>query len=90
MKHAVIKLKVIPGSSRNELVGWMDDRLKIKVTAAPEKGKANKAVVKLLAEILCIHTRDVVITDGLTSQHKTIQIGDTSQQELVTILERVL
>ncbi|MGI9178416.1 MAG: DUF167 domain-containing protein, partial [Pirellulales bacterium] len=42
---ARLRVKIVPGSSRNEIVGWLGDALKIKVTAPPEKGKANDAVV---------------------------------------------
>ena len=49
-----LSLKVVPGSSRDEIVGWLGDSLKVKVKALPEKGRANEAVVALLAERLGI------------------------------------
>ena len=47
-----IRLKVIPGASRGALAGALGDRLKIRVTAAPEDGKANRAVIVLLEKWL--------------------------------------
>jgi hypothetical protein len=41
---ARLRIKVVPGSSRDEVVGWLGDALKIKVTAPPQKGRANEAV----------------------------------------------
>ncbi|MFM7075771.1 MAG: DUF167 domain-containing protein, partial [Planctomycetaceae bacterium] len=51
---ARLEVKVVPGSSRDQIVGWLGDALKIKVTAPPEKGKANERVVELLAGALGI------------------------------------
>ena len=47
-----LELKVVPKASRDRVVGWLGDRLKVQVRAAPERGKANAAVEALLAEIL--------------------------------------
>ncbi len=45
-----LKVKVVLGSSRDKIAGWLGDALKIKVMAPPEEGRANEAVVEMLAE----------------------------------------
>ena len=45
-----LSLKFVPGSSRDEIVGWLGDSLKVKLKAPPEKGRANETVIALLAE----------------------------------------
>ncbi len=46
------KLKVVPGASRSEVTGWLGDRLKVRVCAPSENGKANVAVETLVAQAL--------------------------------------
>jgi uncharacterized protein len=72
---AIFKVKIIPKSSRNEIIGSLnEDTLKIKVTAAPEKNKANEALIKLLANTLKIPPKKITIISGQTSQQKLLQI----------------
>lgn len=71
---ASLKVRVVPGSSRDRIVGWLGDALKIKVTAPPEKGKANERVVELLAEALGIGIDDLEIASGHSSPSKVIAI----------------
>ncbi|HSD71700.1 MAG TPA: DUF167 domain-containing protein, partial [Thermoanaerobaculia bacterium] len=47
-----LRIKVVPGTSRSEIVGALGDRLKVRVAAPPERGKANDALVALLREWL--------------------------------------
>ena len=49
---ARLTVKVVPGSSRDQIVGWLGDSLEIKVMAPPGKGRANEAVVAILADRL--------------------------------------
>jgi hypothetical protein len=56
------------------VLGWLGDKLKVGVSAPPEKGKANKAVEQLLAKQLGIPKRDVSIVAGQTSSSKIIEI----------------
>jgi hypothetical protein len=52
--------------------------LKIAVAAAPEKGKANEAIVEFLAALFSVRKRDVVLTSGPTSAQKTFRIEGVS------------
>jgi len=71
-----LRVKVIPKSSRSEVAGKMDDgTLKVKVTAAPEKGKANDEVVALLAKHYGVNRSAVEIVRGHTSQLKEVRIN---------------
>lgn len=69
-----LKVKVVPGSSRNQIVGWLGDALKIKVSAPPEKGKANEAVMDLIANELGINSDDIEIESGHSSPSKIVAI----------------
>lgn len=60
-------------------MGWIGDRLKIQVTAPPERGKANQAVIDVLAESLGLTRNQIRISSGETSPLKTVEIdGDAS------------
>ena len=70
-----IRVKVIPKSSKTELVGYMPDGTwKIKIAAAPEKGKANKALCAFLADMLGVPQSRVHIVSGETSHLKRIHV----------------
>ncbi len=81
-----IRLKVVPGASRDAIAGWLGDRLKIRVSAAPEHGKANEAVRRLLAKTLHIDRRRIRLTAGATSPEKTVEIDGLSETDLAARL----
>jgi hypothetical protein len=68
----VIAIKVIPRSHKNEVVGWENDELKIRIRAVPDKGRANEELIEFLAEYLKIAKSNLVITSGQTSRHKRV------------------
>lgn len=71
----VLKLKVMPKSPRNELSGWMaDGSLKVRVAAAPEKGKANAELCSFLATEFGLPQKNVSVTAGASSHHKTVKL----------------
>jgi uncharacterized protein len=70
-----LTLKVIPKSSRNQIVGVTSEgALKVKITAAPEKGKANAAICEFLAKEFDVPRTNVQILRGQTSTNKQIHI----------------
>lgn len=81
-----LKVKVVPGSSRDAIVGWLGDALKIKVTAPPEKGKANDAVVKSLAAALGLTTDAMTVVSGHSSPSKVIGIVGLDEESVKTAL----
>ncbi len=75
-------LKVVPKSSRNSIVGWMGETLKVCVTAPPERGKANGAVAEVLAAALGVPKESVRIVVGLTSTRKVVEIDGLDAAEV--------
>jgi uncharacterized protein (TIGR00251 family) len=69
-----LKLRVKAGSRRNALLGIHAGALKLSVTAAPEKGKANKAVLALLADALDMSASSLEILSGKTSPDKVVLV----------------
>lgn len=71
-----ITVKVIPKSSKTELVGRLPDGTwKVRVAAAPEKGKANKALCAFLADHFGVPQSRVTILSGETAHVKRVRIG---------------
>ncbi|MFQ5862896.1 MAG: DUF167 domain-containing protein [Candidatus Brocadiales bacterium] len=70
----VIPVRAQPGAKRDSIVGEWDGRLKIQVKAAPEKGKANEAIVKLLARSLGLQKSSVHVVSGESSRNKKVLV----------------
>ncbi|MFH1395370.1 MAG: DUF167 domain-containing protein [Candidatus Omnitrophota bacterium] len=68
-----LKIKVFPKSSREEVIE-QDGIIKVHVKAAPEKGKANKAVIAVVAKKYKVKKRDVAIISGLTGRNKILEV----------------
>lgn len=85
-----VLIRVTPGASRDEIGGlWLgpegEERLAFRVTAPPDKGKANQAVVKLLAKALGVPKSAVAIVAGDKDRLKTVAIARDSAD----IIERL-
>jgi hypothetical protein len=83
----VIKVKVIPRSSRTEILGKENDIYRMKLTDPPVEGRANKAVIGLLAEKLGVPRREIEIVSGKTGRLKTIRIRGLTAAEIARALE---
>ena len=69
-----IHCKVVPGGSRDALLGPHGDRIRIKVSAPPEGGKANRAVIALLASALGVPKAALSIVSGHGNPRKTVEV----------------
>jgi uncharacterized protein (TIGR00251 family) len=74
-----LKLKVIPNAKKTSIEGAQNGELVVKVNAAPEDGKANKALIALLATRLGIAKSAVSIGGGEHSRHKTVLLASSEQ-----------
>ena len=79
-------IKAVPGASRDQVAGVLGERLKVRVSAPPEDGKANAAICRLLARSLGLRASQVSVETGHSSAEKTIRIaGATVQQVRIAI-----
>ncbi|MCF6157758.1 MAG: DUF167 domain-containing protein [wastewater metagenome] len=84
----IVSIRTQPCSSKNRIIGNYGGRLKLAVTAAAEKGKANKAVIELLADTLHIHESSIHIISGESSRDKRIMIQGITPDDLESLLDR--
>jgi uncharacterized protein (TIGR00251 family) len=83
-----LRVKVVPGSSRDAVGGWLAEALKVRVKAPAEAGRANAAVERLVAEALDVSPEQVRIVAGFTSPRKTIEVTGLPESEVERRLER--
>jgi uncharacterized protein (TIGR00251 family) len=79
---ARLQLRVSPGAARGAVVGRHGSGWKVRVAAPPEQGKANEAVVHLLADALDLRARDVRIVSGHGSRDKTVELEGLASDEI--------
>jgi uncharacterized protein len=83
-----LRLHVVPGAKRSGVVGRYGDAWKIRVTAAPERGAANDAVLRLLAETLDVPARAVSIVSGHGAREKTVEVAGIDVLTMESALEK--
>lgn len=85
-KGIVLKVKVIPKSSKSTIVGWESDELKIRLAAVPEKGEANSELIEFLADVLGIGKSNIQLLRGKSCRHKQLCITNVSLERMQKIL----
>ena len=83
----VFKAKIVPGSSKTSLCGLLDDMLKVKIAAPPEKGKANQELAGFLAKQLGVKKNAVSVISGATNPVKEIEVLGVSIEAVVEKLQ---
>jgi hypothetical protein len=79
---ARLEIRVQPRSSRNEVVVSEERRVRVRVTAPPEGGKANKAVIALLSDALGVAKSDIALVKGHKGRNKTLVIDGLTHLEV--------
>ena len=78
----VLSVKAQPGARRNGITGEHAGALKVAVTQAPEKGKANDAIIDVLVEALGLKRNQIELISGATSPQKKFLVTGLTRQEL--------
>jgi uncharacterized protein len=73
-----VRLTVVPGAQRTQVVGLHGDRLKIRLAAPPEKGLANRELIDFLARSLKLPKASLTLTQGAQSRSKVVAVNDPS------------
>lgn len=86
----VLAVHVQPGAGSTAVVGRHGKALKIRVAAQPAGGKANEAVVQLIADVFGLKRADIEVVSGQTSRQKKLRLGALEQEDAERHIDRVL
>ncbi|MCA9132149.1 MAG: YggU family protein [Planctomycetales bacterium] len=78
----ILPVRAQPGAKKNMIQGTHDGQLKVAVTAPPDQGKANEAIVRLLADQLSISKSSIVLLSGATNRRKKFLIAGLTADSL--------
>jgi len=82
----VLPIHVVPGATKERIAGLHDGRLKVAVNPPPERGKANKAVLALVAATLGLRKRQLSIIRGETDRDKDLLVVEEQAEEILSRL----
>lgn len=77
-KGLILSVKVTPQSRKNEVLLSNDNQLQVKITAAPEKNKANEAIIEILSTVFNVPKSCLEISKGHSSRYKKILLKNIS------------
>ena len=87
---SILVVRALPGARRNSIMGEVGGAVKIAVSASPDKGKANQAIIEVLREILGVKSSQVDLLSGFTSRQKRFLIRGWSKPNLEARLSSFL
>ena len=85
-----IRVKVLPRSSKNQIIGKEEGAYRVKLTSAPVDGQANRALIKYLAKTLGLSKRNVNIISGERSRTKRVRIQGLATEDVNRQLEEAM
>jgi uncharacterized protein (TIGR00251 family) len=85
-EDVLIRVKAVPGASRDEIGPRVGDRLKVRVSAPPEGGQANKAVCRVIAAAVGVKPRQVSIESGQSSPQKIVRVAGCDAERVTNAL----
>jgi len=85
---ATLAVHVTPRSGRDEVVGWRGSELSVRVSSAPEGGKANAAACKVIASALGVPKTSVRVIRGETARHKILDIAGVGDEDIAAVFGR--
>jgi uncharacterized protein (TIGR00251 family) len=86
----IIRVRAQPAARRNGVTGVREGELCVAVTAPPDRGRANDAIVKVLAKVLGVPRSRVKILSGDTNRHKRLMVEGVAVDEVVAALRGVV
>jgi uncharacterized protein (TIGR00251 family) len=84
----ILSVHVVPRAARNEIVGVEEETLRIRVKAPPVKGKANEALVKLLAKTLGVGKNQIEVVSGHKSRRKTVKVEGIDENTVLDLFQQ--
>jgi len=79
---ATLRVRVIPRAKRNEIEGWRDEALVVRLTAPPVEGAANQLLLRVLAKYLGVRPNDISLVTGERSREKVVRVEGLTEDEL--------
>ncbi len=86
----VLSVRAQPGARRSAVIGEQASALKVAVTAPPDKGRANEAIVEVLAEAFGLKRSQIELVAGPTSRQKKFLVRGISPADLTAKLAGIL
>jgi uncharacterized protein len=81
-ESSVLVVRVTPRAGRDEISGWHGEELRVRLRAPPVDGRANEALVRLIASRLRVPPSSIELITGATARIKRLRVGGLSEAEL--------